>query len=97
MKSAPDLAESRGRAPLYWEEVKPGEKVPQVVRGLAVADIMTGMPASGATHYGGVHGDALRYQRHADYHLNKQTGARESAGRVSGNFDRARCWHGRSL
>ena len=36
----------------------------------------------GATHYGAVHGDAIRYrQRHKDYHINKQTGAKESAGR----------------
>lgn len=79
------LAESRrGDTPLYWEDVEPGEKVPQVVRGpLSVTDIMAWYAGQqGATHYGGVHGDALRYrQRHADYHLNKQTGARESAGR----------------
>ena len=72
------LAESRRAIRHFTEEVKPGEKVPQgyAVR-LRLPTSWLGMPASGATHYGGVHGDALRYrQRHADYHLNKQTGAR---------------------
>jgi acyl dehydratase len=79
------LAEPRrGDQPLYWEDVKVGEQIPQVVRGpLSVIDIMAWYAAQqGATHYGGVHGDALRYRRrHADYHLNKETGANESAGR----------------
>ena len=55
-----------------------------MVRGpLGVIDIMAWYSGQqGATHYGGVHGDAIRYRRrHADYHLNKQTGAKESAGR----------------
>ncbi|MBT6430792.1 MAG: acyl dehydratase, partial [Rhodospirillaceae bacterium] len=31
---------------------------------------------------GGVHGDAVRYRRrHDDYHINKETGAKDSAGR----------------
>ncbi len=79
------LAEPRrGDQPLYWEDVAIGEAVPQVVRGpLGVIDIMAWYSAQqGATHYGGVHGDAIRYrQRHADYHINKKTGAKESAGR----------------
>lgn len=79
------LAEPRqGETPLYWEDVEPGDAVPQVVRGpLGVIDIMAWYAGQqGATHYGGVHGDAIRYrQRHKDYHLNKKTGAKESAGR----------------
>ncbi len=79
------LAEPRrGASPLYWEDVAVGDAVPQVVRGpLGVIDIMAWYSAQqGATHYGGVHGDAIRYrQRHADYHINKKTGAKESAGR----------------
>lgn len=79
------LAEPRrGEVPLYWEDVAVGEAIPQVVRGpLSIIDIMAWYSAQqGAQPYGGVHGDALRYrQRHADYHVNKTTGARESAGR----------------
>ena len=79
------LAEPRsGNQPLYWEDVSVGDAVPQVVRGpLGIIDIVAWYAAQqGATHYGGVHGDAIRYrQRHADYHLNKKTGAKESAGR----------------
>lgn len=79
------LAEPRqGATPLYWEDVSEGDKVPQVVRGpLGVIDIMAWYSGQqGATHYGGVHGDAIRYrQRHKDYHVNKKTGAKESAGR----------------
>ena len=79
------LAESRqGSEPLYYDNVKVSDKVQQVVRGpLGVIDIMAWYSGQqGATHYGGVHGDAIRYRsRHADYHLNKKTGAKESAGR----------------
>jgi acyl dehydratase len=74
----------RGSEPFFWGDVSIGEMVPQVVRGpLGVVDIMAWYSGQqGATHYGGVHGDAIRYRRrHADYHLNKQTGAKESAGR----------------
>lgn len=79
------LAEPRrGDQVLYWDDVEAGDEIPGVVRGpLSVIDIMAWYSGQqGATHYGGVHGDAIRYrQRHADYHVNKQTGARESAGR----------------
>lgn len=79
------LAEPRtGERPLYWEDVAIGEAIPQVVRGpLNVVDIMAWYAAQqGAQPYGGVHGDAIRYrQRHRDYHINKATGAKESAGR----------------
>lgn len=82
---AATLAEPRrGDVPLYFEDVAVGDEIPQVVRGpLSIIDIMAWYSAQqGAQPYGGVHGDALRYrQRHADYHINKTTGARESAGR----------------
>jgi len=79
------LAEPRrGSSPLWWEDVNIGDEVPQVVRGpLNVIDIMAWYSAvAGAQHYGGVHGDAIRYrQRHEDYHINKKTGTKEAAGR----------------
>ena len=79
------LAERRqGSEPLYYEDIKVTDKVHPVVRGpLGVIDIMAWYSGQqGATHYGGVHGDAIRYRsRHADYHLNKKTGAKESARR----------------
>jgi acyl dehydratase len=79
------LAEPRtGERVLWWEDVKIGDPVPQVVRGpLSIIDIMAWYSAQqGAQPYGGVHGDAIRYrQRHRDYHLNKTTGTKEAAGR----------------
>lgn len=79
------LAEPRtGEDALWWEDVKVGDPVPQVVKGpLNIIDIMAWYSAQqGAQPYGGVHGDAIRYrQRHRDWHLNKQTGTREAAGR----------------
>ncbi len=79
------LAEPRrGNEPLYWEDVAVDDEVPQVVRGpLSVIDIMAWYSGQqGATHYGGVHGEAIRYrQSHADYHVNEKTGAKEAAGR----------------
>ena len=79
------LAERRlGSRPRYWEDVTAGDAVATVVKGpLTTTDILAWYAASqGALHYGGAHGDALRYRRrHADYHLNPATGARDSAGR----------------
>jgi hypothetical protein len=79
------LAEPRrGAEPRYWEDVAIGEAVPPVVKGpLTSTDIIAWYAAfSGAQHYGGAHGNAVRYRRrHADYHLNPRTGARDSAGR----------------
>ena len=83
------LAEPRtGDAPLWWEDVQVGQAIPSVVRGpLAILDIVAWYSAvQGAQHYGGVHGDAVRYRnRHRDYHVNSLTGAKESAGR--GHFE----------
>ena len=79
------LAEPRrGNRPLHWDDVAVGDEIPQVVRGpLNLIDIMAWYSAQqGAQPYGGVHGDAVRYRlKHQDYHLNKVTGAKESAGR----------------
>ena len=79
------LAEPRqGHVPLYWEDVTVGDRVPPVIKGpLTTTDILAWYSATqGALHYGGAHGDVVRYrQRHADYHMNPDTGARDSAGR----------------
>jgi len=79
------LAEPRrGREPRYWEDVEVGEEVAPVVKGpLTSTDLIAWYAATaGAQHYGGAHGDVLRYRRrHADYHLNPRTGAKDSAGR----------------
>ncbi len=74
----------RGSEPLYWEDVAVGDEVPTVVKGpLSVIDILAWYSATqGALHYGGAHGDAIRYRRrHADYHINPKTGAKDAAGR----------------
>ncbi|NKB55866.1 MAG: hypothetical protein GKS00_05975 [Alphaproteobacteria bacterium] len=74
----------RGADPLYWEDVTVGDTVPPVVKGpLSIADILAWYSATqGALHYGGAHGDALRYRkRHDDYHINPTTGAKDAAGR----------------
>ena len=79
------LAERRqGGEPLYWEDVAIGDPVPPVVKGpLTTTDILAWYSATqGALHYGGAHGDVVRYrQSHADYHINPATGAKDSAGR----------------
>lgn len=79
------LGETRqGAEPLFWEAVAVGDTVPAVVKGpLSIADILAWYSATqGALHYGGAHGDALRYRRrHDDYHINPATGAKDAAGR----------------
>jgi acyl dehydratase len=79
------LAEARqGGSPLYWEDIGVGDAVPAIIRGpLTITDIIAWYAATqGALHYGGAHGDALRYrQRHEDYHINTKTGAKDAAGR----------------
>ena len=79
------LAEPRrGSKPLYWEDVAVGDDVPPVIKGpLSVIDILAWYSATqGALHYGGAHGDAIRYRRrHDDYHINPKTGAKDAAGR----------------
>lgn len=74
----------RGGEPLYWEDIAVDDQVPAVIKGpLTTTDIIAWYSAcQGALHYGGVHGDALRYRRrHDDYHINEATGAKDSAGR----------------
>jgi acyl dehydratase len=79
------LAEPRrGADPLYWEDVKIGDELAPVIKGpLSVIDILAWYAATqGALHYGGAHGDAIRYRRrHDDYHVNPKTGAKDAAGR----------------
>jgi len=79
------LAEARrGDRPLYWEDVAVSEAPPPVVKGpLSIVDILAWYAAQqGAQPYGGAHGDAVRYRRrHADYHVNPATGAKDAAGR----------------
>ncbi len=79
------LSEPRqGSEPLHWEDIKVGDAVPPVVKGpLSTTDILAWYSATqGALHYGGAHGDAVRYRRrHDDYHINAATGAKDSAGR----------------
>ena len=79
------LSEPRqGGVALYFEDVEIGAGIPSVIKGpLTTTDILAWYSASqGALHYGGAHGDVVRYrQRHADYHLNTSTGAKDSAGR----------------
>ena len=79
------LAEPRrGSQPLLWEDVSVGDEVPPVIKGpLSVIDILAWYAATqGALHYGGAHGDAIRYRRrHDDYHINPKTGAKDAAGR----------------
>ncbi|MFP6747670.1 MAG: MaoC family dehydratase N-terminal domain-containing protein [Alphaproteobacteria bacterium] len=79
------LSEPRqGATPLYWEDIAVGDAIPAIIKGpLTITDIIAWYSAcQGALHYGGVHGDALRYRRrHDDYHINTETGAKDSAGR----------------
>ena len=79
------LAEPRrGAEPLFWEDVAVADAVPPVIKGpLAITDILAWYAASqGALHYGGAHGDVVRYRRrHDDYHINAATGAKDAAGR----------------
>ena len=69
---------------MFWEDVSIGDIIPPVIKGpLTTTDILAWYAASqGALHYGGAHGDVVRYrQRHDDYHMNPATGAKDSAGR----------------
>ena len=73
-----------GNRPLYWEDVAVGMAIPPVVKGpLSIIDIMAWYSCQqGAQPYGGAHTDAVRYRRrHADYHVNPATGAKDAAGR----------------
>ncbi len=82
---SPELAIEgrRGEMDRRWEETQIGETVGPVSQSLTLNRIFqwyTG--AQGALHYGGAHGDAVRYRRrHDDYAINKETGAKDSAAR----------------
>ncbi|MBI3964119.1 MAG: MaoC family dehydratase N-terminal domain-containing protein [Chloroflexi bacterium] len=76
--------ERRGSEPRYWEDVEIDAEISPVVKGpLTGTDIVAWYSATqGAQPYGGAHGDVIRYRRrHQDYHVNKETGTRDSAGR----------------
>lgn len=74
----------RGAKTRYWEDVQVGDVVPAVVKGpLTGTDIVGWYSAvQGARPYGGTHELVYHYRRrHADFHMNPATGARDSAGR----------------
>lgn len=73
----------RGAQVRRWESVAPGDPVAPVHRKLHLVDIYRWyMGAQGALHYGGAHGDAIRYRhRHDDYEINTTTGAKDAAAR----------------
>lgn len=71
-----------GATPI-WESVNIGDVIGPISQILTLNRIFqwyTG--AQGALHYGGAHGDAVRYRnRHDDYEINNETGAKDSAAR----------------
>lgn len=73
----------RGSEPRVWEDVHVGDRLATVAQPLTLDRIFgwyTG--AQGALHYGGAHGDAIRYRRrHDDYEINSETGVKDSAAR----------------
>lgn len=81
--SAPAVTAPRGAATRWWEDVAVGDEIGPVAKPLTLDAIFawyTG--AQGALHYGGAHGDAVRYRRrHDDYEINRTTGTKDSAAR----------------
>lgn len=74
----------RGADTLYWEDVEVGEQLTPIVKGpLTIMEIVAWYSATqGAEPYGGTHARVARYrERHHDYHVNGQTGARDYAAR----------------
>lgn len=73
----------RGTKPRMWESVCKGDTLGPIAIPLTLDDIFawyTG--AQGALHYGGAHGDGVRYRhRHDDFEINRKTGAKDSAAR----------------
>jgi hypothetical protein len=73
----------RGDTPRLWESVNLGDTIGPVAIPLTLDRIFawyTG--AQGALHYGGAHGDGVRYRhRHDDFEINRKTGAKDSAAR----------------
>ncbi len=81
----PELSTEPRRGPetRTWESVSVGEKIGPIAIPLTLDNIFawyTG--AQGALHYGGAHGDGVRYRhRHDDFEINRKTGAKDSAAR----------------
>ncbi len=73
----------RGARPRLWESVSVGDTIGPAALELTLDRIFawyTG--AQGALHYGGAHGDGIRYRRrHDDYEINTKTGVKDSAAR----------------
>ncbi|MBQ30765.1 MAG: hypothetical protein CL434_13355 [Acidimicrobiaceae bacterium] len=73
----------RGARPRLWESVSVGDTIGPAAFELTLDRIFawyTG--AQGALHYGGAHGDGIRYRRrHDDYEINTKTGVKDSAAR----------------
>jgi len=74
----------RGGESRFWEDVEVGEAVPAVVKGPLTGTDLVGWYSAvqGARPYGGTSELVYKYRRrHADFHINAETGARDSAGR----------------
>jgi hypothetical protein len=74
----------RGAETRYWEDVQVGDEIDQVVKGPLTSTDIIGYYAAihGARPYGGTHELVYKYrQRHDDFHINEDTGAKDSAGR----------------
>jgi acyl dehydratase len=73
----------RGTETRFWEDVTVGDTLGPVIRPLSIEDIYRWYAgAQGALHYGGAHGDAVRYRhRHDDFEINPETGAKDFAAR----------------
>ncbi len=73
----------RGDRERTWEDVGVGDVIGPAALSLSLDSIFawyTG--AQGALHYGGAHGDGIRYRRrHDDYEINAKTGVKDSAAR----------------
>jgi acyl dehydratase len=74
----------RGAEPRYWEDVQVGDEIPAVVKGPLTGTDLVGWYSAvqGARPYGGTTELVYKYRRrHQDFHINPDTGARDSAGR----------------
>jgi acyl dehydratase len=74
----------RGAGSRFWEDVEIGDDVPAVVKGPLTGTDLVGWYSAvqGARPYGGTSELVYKYRRrHADFHINPETGARDSAGR----------------
>lgn len=85
------LETPRGGTPLYWEDVRVGEPLPDIVRGpLTVTDIIVYLMGQGG-QWLRAHGDAAQwYKRHPEGGIVNQTGALEPPEIVHWDHDFAR-------